>query len=445
MRWLICCLLFSIESVAADSYALINVNVVDVKAGQVIPNQTVLVTAGFVTRVADAQHVKLTASVTQIDAQDGFLLPGLAEMHAHIPPTRDQQRLEDVLLLYLSQGITTVRGMLGEPGHLQVREHVANGALPGPRILTSGPSLNGGSVRSPEQATRLVRAQHRAGYDHLKIHPGLSKSAFDAIASTARALGMPFVGHVDPRYGLLHAIEKGMTGVDHLDGFVEALLPDDARAAAGFFGINAAVMADRQKIPELAKVVADSGTWIVPTESLIERRVGPRSADQLLAEPAMRFVASSTKQAWAEQRKNIESMSETERRAVDDYLRLRLDLIKAVHDAGGHLLLGSDAPQVFNVPGYAIHEELALYVKAGLSAAEALQTGTINVAQYLGKTDQLGQIKAGYIADFVLLRSNPLDDIANSRRVAGVMAAGRWYNRSDLDDRLDSIAVRKVQ
>ncbi len=429
---------------AADrSYVFTNVNVVDPVTAKVLVGQTVVVSEGRIAEVAHAGEVSISDSLTQIDGTGRYLMPGLAEMHAHIPPTINRQTVEDTLLLYLSQGITTIRGMLGESGHVRLRQDVAEGKTVGPRIYTSGPSLNGRSVTSPAQAEQLVRQQHKNGYDHLKLHPGLSRQEFDTIARVANELELPFVGHVDPSYGALHAMQGGMTGIDHLDGFVTALLPKDAQTNGGFFGLSAIGEVDRSKIPTLVAQATQSGVWLVPTESLIDRRVGPRSADVLLDEPGMEYVDASSKANWRQQRTSIEQQIGDDRSAVDEFLALRRELIKRIHDAGGNILLGSDAPQVFNVPGFAIHDELAIYVQAGLTPAEALVTGTSNVARYLGISDERGRIASGHDADMVLLHANPLDDISNTRRIAGVMIAGNWYAEDWFASRLDDIKQRR--
>ncbi len=123
------------------------------------------------------------------------------------------------------------------------------------------------------------------------------------------------------------------------------------------------------------------------------------------------------------------------------FIAVRRRIIKALQDAGAGLLLGSDAPQVWNVPGFSIHRELATYVASGLTPYEALATGTRNVATYLNRPDG-GTVRQGARADLVLLDANPLENIANTRRIAGVIVAGRWIPKTEIDRRLAALSTR---
>ena len=428
---------------AGETLVFAAVNVVDTDGSPVLENQNVIISDGRIVSVSSDKLGKIPAGARVIDASNRYLMPGLAEMHAHIPPSRNRESMEEVLLLYLSQGITTIRGMLGEPGHLALRAAQTRGDIDAPRIYTSGPSLNGRSVSSAAQAVQMVEQQHAAGYDHLKLHPGLSLDEFNAVAKRAGELQMPFVGHVSTDVGAWRAIAAGQTGIDHMDGFIAALVPKDSVAAGRaeqFFGHNIAQYADSRHITKLATAVAEAGVWVVPTESLIVRRLNPEPAEALLAEPGMRYVSGHTRRQWQGAKNKLFDSPDYDAARIDHFLKLRAKLILALHRAGAGLLLGSDAPQVFNVPGFSIHDELALYVQSGLSAAEALATGTINVARYLGVAERRGQVKPGFDADLVLLEENPLSDISHTRTVSGVMIAGRWHDREWIDARLSTIA-----
>ncbi|MDX1570009.1 MAG: amidohydrolase family protein [Xanthomonadales bacterium] len=414
-----------------------NVEVITMEDESVRKDRHVLVRGDTIVSITEAPPAT-GDDVIRIDGDGRFLMPGLAEMHAHIPSTANRQNAEDVLFLYLSQGLTTVRGMLGEPGHLELRQQAAAGTIDAPRIYTSGPSLNGNTVESPEQAESMVRAQHAAGYDHIKIHPGLSTAEFDALAATALELDMPFVGHVSSAYGAPHAIAVGMTGIDHLDGFITALVPaDEVTPDPGFFGLNHAKSADAGKISEFAQTVAQAGTWVVPTETLMVNLVGPEEADSLLSQPGMEFVGTAAKAQWRQAKAQF---SAVDRAAANRFLELRRALLVALHEAGTNIALGSDAPQVFNVPGFSAHRELELYVDAGLSPFEALRTGTVNVGRYFSA--DRGTVAPGQAADLLLLAANPLEDIRNTRQVSGVMVAGRWYDAATIRAKLEEIKER---
>ena len=205
-------------SQAADSvYAFVDVSVVPMDRERVVEHQTVIVLNGLIETIGPADQVRLPEGAVRIDGRGRYLLPGLAEMHAHIP-SNSVEFAEEVLFLYAANGVTTIRGMLGSPLHLELRERVAAGELLGPRIWTSSPSVNGNSVRTPEQADSAARGSKRAGYDFIKIHPGLSRAAFDRLDATADAVGITFSGHVPTDVGVARALEAQYASIDHLDG-----------------------------------------------------------------------------------------------------------------------------------------------------------------------------------------------------------------------------------
>jgi hypothetical protein len=174
---------------------------------EVVPNQTVVIKDGKITAIGN--NVKHGNNALIIDGRGKYLIPGLAEMHAHVPPIDDLTPMKEVLLLFAANGITTIRGMLGHPKHLQLRSMINNGEVLGPRLYTTGPSFNGFAVKTPETGASMVRSQKQAGYDFLKLHPGLTKENFASIASTAKEVGIPFVGHVSFGVGVWRAIDAG--------------------------------------------------------------------------------------------------------------------------------------------------------------------------------------------------------------------------------------------
>ena len=379
----------------------------------------------------------LPKDIELVDGTDRFLMPGLAEMHAHVPGNSSPD-LERTLTLFAANGVTLIRGMLGQPAHLRLRDALKNDEEFGPRLYTSGPSMNGNSVRGPADGARKVRAQYEAGYDLIKIHPGLTADEFAAIADAANELGIPFAGHVPAAVGLQDALASGISTIDHLDGYLAALMPADSDASGGYGGFFDVLLAGQlgdERINELAAATAAAGTWNVPTESLFEHRVSEVTVTELSNRPEMRYMPGSTVQQWVRAKQRIENDRDFDPEVARQAIRLRRLIIKALHDAGAGLLLGSDAPQVFNVPGFAIHHELAFLVEAGLTPYEALATGTTAVAEYLGSNT--GMVAVGRDADLVLLDANPLEDIAVTKRIHGVMLRGTWHSAAALKDRLD--------
>lgn len=425
-----------ISAAFAEGTAFVNVNVVPMTSEILIEQQTVVIRGGRIEAIGPVDEVPIPERARVIDGTDRYLMPGLAEMHAHVPD-RDSPELDRYFDLYIANGVTTIRGMLGQPSHLGLRQDLLDGTTFGPRLYTSGPSLNGRSVSGPAHARQLVEAQHAAGYDFIKVHPGLTADEFEALAETANALGMPYAGHVPVAAGLERALDLDMATIDHLDGYFAALLPPNSVGSGGyggFFDVLLAAELDTDRISQLAEATAAAGTWNVPTETLIVSRVDNTPVTELRNWPEMRYMPAATVQRWADAKESDISASGFDPEVAALAIELRSKLILELHRAGAGLLLGSDSPQVFNVPGFSIHRELDLLVGAGLTPYEALRTGTVAVGEFLDSG--AGVVETGREADLVLLDANPLADIRNSRRIHGVMVRGEWYSAAELDERL---------
>ncbi len=425
----------------ADSTAFINVNVIPMNSETVLPARTVIVVNGRIDAIGAVDSTVVPDEAVVVDGTDRFLLPGLTEMHANVTSTEpaDVRRLFG---LFLANGITTVRGMLGRPEHLGLRADLVAGRITGPRLITSGPSFNGSSVSGPAQAAAMVRAQQASGYDFLKIHPGLSRAEFAAIADTANETGIRFAGLVPADVGVPTALAAGIATIDHLDGYMEALIPphqDPTGGVGGFFGLLLAGVADPSGIETIARATAEAGVGIVPTEALFEHMANDWSGADLRELPEMRYVDPDTLAGWMRARQALTADPQFDRAVADRAIELRRAMILAMHQADPDLLLlGSDSPQRFNVPGFALHRELGYLVAAGLSPYEALRTGTVNPARFFGTLEDLGTVEVGKVADLMLLDENPLDDIDNSRRVHGTMLRGHWLSRPMLDELLNA-------
>jgi imidazolonepropionase-like amidohydrolase len=429
---------------SAAVYAFTDVTVVPMDRERLLRDHTVVVRDGRIVEVGPSAGVQVPAGATRIDGRGKYLMPGLAEMHAHVPGPQDPAWVEDVLTLYVANGITFARSMLGHPTHLELREAAARGAIVSPTIYTSGPSINGNSAPTPEAAERMVREQHAAGYDFLKVHPGVSRAAFDRMVEVAREVGLTFGGHVPSDVGLARALEARQATVDHLDGYMEMLLPPGAEAEgpSGFFGMALVDRADPARIPEVAVATRRAGVWNVPTQSLIENLASPVPPERMAEGPGMRYVPRPTLENWMQAKRNFQAAESFDAAAAQRFVEIRRRLIRGLQDAGAGLLLGSDAPQIFNVPGFAIHPELRMMVESGLTPFQALESGTRNPAVFLGQEAEFGTVAAGRRADLILLEADPLADITNVERRAGVMVRGRWMPESELRSRLDAIAAR---
>jgi imidazolonepropionase-like amidohydrolase len=413
--------------------AFVGVSVIPMDKDAVLADQTVVVQDAKIVSVAPSAKAQIPAGAVRVDGKGKFLMPGLAEMHAHIPGGNAQDSaVERTLFLYAASGVTTIRGMLGDPRHLVYRERAAKREIVSPLIYTSGPSFNGKTASTREMAVDAVIAQKKAGYDLLKIHPGVPRDVFDALAAKADELEIPFAGHVPAAVGLERALDAKYASIDHLDGYVEAMAKNPATPSQ-FFGTNLMNDIDESKFAGLVSASKAAGVWQVPTQVLMDNLLNDVPTDELAARPEMKYVPAETIKNWITQKQNFQKIPQAERAKL---LGLRRRLIKALHDAGVPFALGSDAPQFWNVPGFSTHRELKSIVDAGLTPYQALRTGTANVGVYFKTESTTGTIAAGKRADLLLLDANPLQNIDNSWRVAGVMVNGRWMSKAEIDKRL---------
>lgn len=436
------------EKVSPSAILISNANVIDVRTGSIIEKRQIVIDSGKIQQISET-IINPEGYNTTIDATGKFLMPGLAEMHAHIPQpsTRNPEIVDETLFLYLSNGITTIRGMLGGPSHLELREKAKNNEILSPRIYTSSPSLNGNSIRTKEEAVQKVTAYKNAGYDFLKMHPGIQLEVFDAAVKTAKELGLPYAGHVPVDVGVRHAMESGYASIDHVDGFLEGLVPQSANVNPndnGFFGYGFTPLADVSNIDELVTMAKENKVWIVSTQSLYERWFAPVTGDELLKDPEMKYMAASTLANWKRRKAEYTETDDFSVSQWEKFNEIRRELMRKLQ-AGGHgMLLGSDAPQLFNVPGFSIHHEIDGMLRAGLTPAQIIESGTINPAIYFGEEETFGEVKEGLDADLILLNANPLEDMKALKEISGVMVRGQWLSKDEIDAKLAEIAERNV-
>jgi imidazolonepropionase-like amidohydrolase len=415
------------------------VSVVPMDREEVLQNQTVIVENGRITYVGAQRNPPTGATV--VDGRGKFLMPGIAEFHAHVPNGAVAHR---ALTLYALAGVTTARGMLGQPAHLALRDSIRNGQLFGPRLLTSGPSFNNNSVSSPGVAITMVTDQKNAGYDLLKIHPGVPRVAFDSLAATANRLRIPFSGHVPLEVGLDVAITAKYSTIDHLDGFIEAMYngPQPLTAAVdGFFGLGIVRQLDTSRFQPIVERVKASGVAMVPTQILMDNYTNDKTGEQLTSGPEFRYWLPQVVTNWRNMKNNLLEQPPAPREQQQEFTALRRRFIKTLYDSGVPFLLGSDAPQFWNVPGFSAHRELGALVAAGLTPYQALRTGTVNVARFLGEEGLSGVVRQGARADLILVDGNPLQDIANTLRISGVVVNGRWIGAAERNAMLASLAT----
>jgi imidazolonepropionase-like amidohydrolase len=409
--------------------AFIDVSVLPMQSEQILQNQTVIVRGDRIAEVGPSARVKAHEGAVRVDGRGKYLMPGLAEMHGHIPaPTSPPQFTESVLFLYVANGVTTVRGMLGAPNQLELRERANRGDLLAPTLYLAGPSFSGNSIESPAQAAQKVREQKTEGWDLLKVHPGLTREEFDAMARTAREVGIRFAGHVPAEVGLIHALEMGQETIDHLDGYVE------------YLGGGSAPV-DDAKLVEVADKTKGKGAWVVPTMVLWETLLGVPKLENLSGLPELKYMPAQQVASWVDAHKKRLSDPQFNRARVEQEAANRKRLLKVLSQRGVRILLGTDSPQQFSVPGFSIHRELQAMANTGMTPYEILRSGTRNVGEYFKDKDKFGTVEAGKRADLVLLEANPLQNVANFAKRSGVMVRGRWLAEKEIQERLEKIAA----
>jgi len=408
-----------------------NVSVVPMTGNQVLPNHTVVITGDRITAVGPARTAKVPEGATRIDGQGKYLMPGLAEMHGHIPGgNAPREFVDNVLFLYVASGVTTVRGMQGAPGQIDLREAAKRGEIVAPNLYLAGPQFSGGSVKSAEDAIARVKQQKSEGWDLLKVQEGLSVPAYDAMAKTAKQVGIRFGGHVPDEVGLLHAMDMGQETFDHIDGYVEQL---DGRAKP----------VEDKALQDLVQRTKKAGAWIVPTMFVWETLQGPVTLESRTGLAELRYMPAPQVEQWT---KGLDSrLKNPQYDAAQAKLHIdnRMKILKALQDGGARILLGSDAPQQFNVPGFSIHREMRRMADAGINAYEIVKSGTANVGQYFKAQDSFGTIAVGQRADLILVDANPLENVSNMEKRSGVMVRGRWLPASEIDAALAKIASNK--
>ncbi len=398
----------------AGDIALVGATVVPMDREGTLADQTVVVRGDKIAIVAPSASVD-TKAATVIDATGKWLVPGLADMHVHTWSDRD-------FALYLLNGVTTVRDMFGSPQHLTWRAAIQAGTLSGPTLFTAGPIVDGdppiwpGSavVKTADEARAVVRAQKAAGYDLVKVYNGLSIEAYDAIVAEAKAQNIPFAGHVPAAIGLDKALASGQRSIEHLDGYVP---------------FRGEPRVDKDTIAATVK----AGTWNCPTLVVTERFGHLDNPAALEKTAGLSYVAAAVRERW-NPKNDFRLQSWTpemfEKQRVANELRNKV--VASLEQAGGKLVLGTDTGNPYVVPGFAVHDELALLVKAGLTPWQALRMATTAPAELVDQRGAFGQISTGSRADLLVVDGDPLRDIGVLAKPAIVVVRGKVHRHDEL-------------
>lgn len=412
-----------------DVVAFEHVNVLPMDREGVLRDQTVLVRGETIVQVGPAGTVQVPPGARRIAGGGAYLLPGLADMHAHPYDT-------DGFPSYLYHGVTTIAVMHGSPASLEWRRGVRSGEVVGPTVYTAGPTVNGYpagnplfvSVEDPEEARAVVREQRAAGYDFVKIYSMLNPGEYRAIVDEGRRQGIAVLGHLPWQVPLDEVLAGGQANVAHVEEYFNVDVADSAfdtvagwtRAGGVSVTANLFAYADYLRaIEDLPGILRDPEMRFHSPAGLSEKL--PASNRSIRPDPA----------------------------GFEAYLRRQQPRMRALtrmlNEAGVLVMSGTDT-ETFGFPGESLHGELDELLKAGLTPWQALRAATHNPGAFVARSvpgaERLGTVTPGSRADLVLVEANPLDDLRNLRRIRGVMARGRWWPRDELQRMRDAIAER---
>lgn len=408
---------------ANDVTAIVDVHLAPMDEERILEDHTVLIEGDRITAMGPSAQITVPDGAKTIDGAGRYLIPGLTEMHGHVPS--GGSNAEDILFLYVSRGVTQVRGMLGNEGQFGLRDQIMSGDIIGPTLYLAAPSINGNNTKSPDVAREKVRAYKSAGWDLLKVHEGLAVDVYDALADEAGKQALPFGGHVPNAVGLAHAFDKGQRTIEHLDNYIEFMGAEDTNVTEAM-------------LENAVTATLNAGAAVSPTMALWEHFAG--KPDDILDFEELIYVSPETRSNWAKRIHDARAEIAEDPREANLMISNRRQLLKALSDGGVEILLGSDAPQFYSVPGFSVHREMAVMVEAGMTPYQTLYTGTGAAAAYFADRDPAGVIAPGARADLLLLNANPLDDIAHAEAIEGIMLRGQWIEKAAIDARLAEIA-----
>lgn len=450
-------------------FAFTHVAVVDVTAGRVVPDMTVVVADGRISGIGKSGSLRVPNGARLSDEKGKFLIPGLWDMHVHWYDVEGVLlHSADYLPLFLTNGVTGVREMAGRPMLHEWRKSINNGTLLAPRMVIAsnileGPSPKNGPestiVRNESEARAAVRKSKAEGADFIKVYDTLSREAFFAIADESKKQGLPFAGHIAGAITAEEASDAGQKSIEHLIQLVVPYLNADQEFSeelrkAQSTGApppwedpaKAGVMIrllkggfDQQRLEALFRTLVHNHTWEVPTLT-VNQNTAFLNVASLQSDPRLEYMPDSLKSWWAMSADRSKRRTPEAIEAAKLLYQREAELVGMMSRAGVEILAGTDLGNPYTMPGFSLRDELILLVQAGLTPAQALRAATINPARFLGRDADLGTIDKGKFADLVLLDANPLQDIQNTMRINAVVADGRFLDRATLDEMLAKVA-----
>jgi imidazolonepropionase-like amidohydrolase len=319
-------------------------------------------------------------------------------------------------------------------------EQMAKGAV-GPRVVIGSNIIDGDppfapgmyAVKDPESARAAVRLMKEQGATYIKVYWNLSPESHAAIADEAKKLGIPFAGHVPFLVSAFTASDLGQKSIEHLTGIFETCTSkeDELRKMEWTLKVQEEVRAtfDVDKCRRLYRTFVKNGTYQVPT-LVLHRGMQKYDDAAFRARSALGYISASEIKDWDESPQLNREMAASEREKVFNEL---IAVVGEMNRAGVQILAGTDNNNPFVVPGFDLHDELELFVAAGMTSLQALRTATLNPAQYLGAMDKFGSVAAGKIADVVILEVDPTIDIRNTRKIKAVISNGNYIDRKQID------------
>lgn len=414
-----------------------NVTVVSEYGGARLAHHTVAVRGDRIIAIAPDDAINLPEGAIVVDGGGRILAPGIADMHVHYQdPT--------VGALMLANSITTIRNPSGFGGGngagstLDLAARTARGEIVGPYVYSSGQLIDGPNsfwgpgvvVETVEGVRERVRQDAAAGYMAVKLYAQLSPEQFRAGVEEARAHNLQIYAHVPASMTLEEVLDLHIDSIEHLDGYERSLGGDGQGLQSRW------VAAPAERVAPLARRVAESGVWQVPTlvVNLAPSRafVDLNAAD---AAPELRYAVKGLLDFWHSYPARLPPGTDfaARYRIVEQAHARRLDMLRALREARAPLLIGTDAPNPYVMYGFSIHEELGFFREAGFSNTAILRIATLDAARFLNQPGEFGVVREGARADLLLLDGDPERDLAALRTPQGVMAAGHWYDRSRLD------------
>ena len=449
----------------AEKIYLVGGTVINPADGKIIENAVLVIDGNKIESVASQETNEGPPGAGSIDCKGKFIIPGLWDMHVHVAGlTADPKWSKDSLLpLLIANGITGIRDMGGNlEALLSWRREIEAGTLVGPRIIAAGPFLVDGKpgtpdsllVPNPEQGRKAVQELKSRHADFVKILSKLNRASFLAIADEAKKQGLDFVGHVPDSISAAEASNAGQKSIEHImysnlafdcssqEGELraqraEAMAKRDS-AANGKIRNAANASFDPKKAGALWQTFIRNKTWVVPTLIGTYSAAHQLEAAANVSDPRLAFIPPALRAQWTPEA-IAKDLTPELAKWFGEQFDFDLKLARAMHAAGVQMLAGSDALDPGNFAGSGLHEEFKLLVRAGFTPMEALQSATINPARFFGRDNPggFGAIKAGRLADIVILEANPLDNISNTQRIHAVVMNGRLFDRAELDRLLE--------